>query len=76
MTYNASLVNPFYFMHGILFPLISGASITIADFATTAEDLVKELLEAKVSRMLMKGQVIEEWLTGFKNMILKKLILG
>jgi len=69
-TYNASLMNPFYFMHGLIFPLMSGCQILITDI-TAPEDLAKELLEAKASRILMKGSTIEEWLTSFKNINLK-----
>lgn len=72
MTYNASLTNPFYFMHGLMFPMLSGASIEIADFAATnVEELCKEILEAKASRVIMKGSQIEDWLLNFKNMNLK-----
>ncbi len=71
MTYGASLMNPFYFIHGLMLPLLSGSSVEICDFATTFEELAKELLEAKVSRLLMKGTVINDWLQNFKNMNLK-----
>lgn len=75
MCYNAPLTNSFYFMHGILFPMLSGATITIADFATTAEDLAKEMLEAKVSRVIMKAQQIEDFLNNFKMQNLKVPLL-
>ncbi|MBK9295202.1 MAG: acyl--CoA ligase [Oligoflexia bacterium] len=72
MTYNASLMHPFYFMHGLIFPMLSGASIEIADFAATnIEELCKEILESKASRVIMRGSLIEDWLLNFKNMNLK-----
>jgi acyl-coenzyme A synthetase/AMP-(fatty) acid ligase len=69
-TYNASLMNPFYFIHGLVFPLMSGCSVLITDL-TAVEELAAELLESKASRILMKGSIIEEWLMSFKNLNLK-----
>lgn len=75
MTYGASLAHPFYFMHGLVLPLMSGASVEICDFATTFEELAKELLEAKVTRMIMRSNYIYDWLMSFKNMNLKLPLL-
>jgi acyl-CoA synthetase (AMP-forming)/AMP-acid ligase II len=69
-TYQSSLSHPFYFIHGLLLPFMNGATITITDF-NTPEDLAKELLEAKVTRILLRGTVMEEWLNAFKAMNLK-----
>jgi acyl-CoA synthetase (AMP-forming)/AMP-acid ligase II len=69
-TFQASLGQSFYFIHGLMFPLLNGCSVTITDI-NIPEDLVKELLEAKVSRVVMRGLILEEWLNAFKNLNLK-----
>lgn len=71
MSYGASFTNPFYFIHGLIFPLLSGNTIEIADWVTSIEDLYKEMLEAKVTRVIMRGTMIEEWLNAFANSNLK-----
>jgi long-chain acyl-CoA synthetase len=69
-TYNSSLANSFHFIHGLMFPLLSGCGTVISDLVAP-EDLVKELLDGKVSRVLLKTAQIEEWLSSFKNANLK-----
>jgi long-chain acyl-CoA synthetase len=69
-TYNNSLAQPFYFMHGLMFPLLSGSGIVITDLIAP-EELAKELIEGKVSRVLLKTSVMVEWLTSFKNLNIK-----
>ncbi|MCC6277924.1 MAG: acyl--CoA ligase [Oligoflexia bacterium] len=68
--YGASLSDPFYFLHGMLFPLIHGSGILITDI-TSPEDLFKELMEGKASRVLMRGSQIEEWFNSFKAINVK-----
>jgi acyl-coenzyme A synthetase/AMP-(fatty) acid ligase len=69
-TYGASLANPFYFMHGLLYPIMQGCGVMITDIIAP-DELSKELMEGKVSRVLMKGTQIEEWLNSFKNINVK-----
>ena len=69
-TFNNSLAKPFYFVHGLIFPLISGCGVVITDLIAP-EELGKELLEGKVSRVIMKSSLIEDWLTSFKNINIK-----
>jgi len=69
-SFNHSLSDPFYFIHGLLFPLMTGCGVVITDLVVP-EELAKEMLEGKVTRVLMKAPNIEEWLNGFKNLNLK-----
>ena len=65
MSYGGSFTNPFYFIHGLMFPLLSGCAIEIADWVTTVEDLSKEMLEARASRVILRGTMLDEWLNAF-----------
>jgi long-chain acyl-CoA synthetase len=69
-TYQASLGNPFYFIHGLMLPFLNGATVTVSDL-NSAEELAKEFIDAKVTRVLLRGSVMEEWLNSFKALNLK-----
>jgi acyl-CoA synthetase (AMP-forming)/AMP-acid ligase II len=69
-TFQMPLGHPFYFMHGLIVPFINGATVTISDL-TAAEELAQELLDAKVTRMILRGAIMEELLNSFKSLNLK-----
>jgi long-chain acyl-CoA synthetase len=69
-TYQASLAHPFYFIHGLVFPFMCGAGVLITDLASP-EELAKELMEGKATRLLMKGTVISDWLNSFTALNIK-----
>ena len=69
-SFQSSLAHPFYFVHGLLLPFMSGCGVLISDL-TAPEEMAKELLEGKVTRVLIRALVIEEWLSGFRNLNIK-----
>ncbi len=69
-SYGSSLTKPFYFMHGLMLPLLTGAGVYISDEITPSE-LQRDLIEARVTRVLMKSLMVEEWLDILRRENLK-----
>jgi len=69
-TFQQSFANPFVFFHGGLYPLLHGAGLVIWDNPTIAE-LVPELVEAKMSRLLIKATQVYEFLNSCVSQNLK-----
>lgn len=60
-SFNAYLGHSFYFVHGLIFPLLSGCSVLISD-SILPEELVASFGEARTSRLIMRANLVYDWL--------------
>lgn len=63
-SYHANLGESFHFIHGLMYPLLTGSGVTITDYEEP-QILGKELRDAKVTRMIIPGNKLPQFLHDF-----------